>query len=152
MSNKKTDTLIKLLSAASECFAEKGYSESTTKEIASRAGIGQGSIYTYFKGKEELFDAIVDDVRDRTFDLYDSLQSGTYLDRLCDFIELGINDKIFPPYQNKLWLEIMAASSRNEYLRDKYIDSDILTREGIEKFIAMGIMKSTMDILINRIK
>lgn len=39
--------------AAAAVFAEKGYHGASTKDIAERLGIKQGSLYYYFKNKEE---------------------------------------------------------------------------------------------------
>ncbi|MCK5004404.1 MAG: TetR/AcrR family transcriptional regulator [Candidatus Aminicenantes bacterium] len=47
---KKEDIIL----AALKVFAEKGLSNSTIKEIADRAGIGKGTIYEYFKDKNEI--------------------------------------------------------------------------------------------------
>jgi AcrR family transcriptional regulator len=43
-----------ILGAATEVFAEKGFHQSTTKDIASRAGIAEGTIYNYFDSKDDL--------------------------------------------------------------------------------------------------
>lgn len=43
---------------AVDVIAEKGYSGATPKLIASRAGIAVGTIYLYFKSKEEILDYI----------------------------------------------------------------------------------------------
>ena len=39
--------------AAASVFAEKGFHGATTKDIAERMGIKQGSLYYYFKSKED---------------------------------------------------------------------------------------------------
>ena len=39
--------------AAAAVFAEKGYHGSSTRDIAERLGIKQGSLYYYFNSKEE---------------------------------------------------------------------------------------------------
>jgi AcrR family transcriptional regulator len=39
--------------AAASVFAEKGFHGASTKDIAARMGIKQGSLYYYFKSKEE---------------------------------------------------------------------------------------------------
>jgi TetR/AcrR family fatty acid metabolism transcriptional regulator len=44
----------KILEAASEIFAEKGYGRATISEIAGKAGIAEASLYQYFKSKEDL--------------------------------------------------------------------------------------------------
>jgi len=43
-----------LLLSASECFAEKGYHQTTIREIASKAGVTLGALYHHFKDKKEL--------------------------------------------------------------------------------------------------
>ena len=43
-----------ILDAAAAVFAEKGFHRTTTKDIASRAGIAEGTIYNYFDSKDDL--------------------------------------------------------------------------------------------------
>ena len=47
--------------AAISIFREKGYTESTVEEIALRAGIGKGTVYEYFKSKDEIALRIFDE-------------------------------------------------------------------------------------------
>jgi len=47
-----------ILEAAWECFAEKGYQETTIRVIAERMNLSTGIIYSYFKGKDDLLEAI----------------------------------------------------------------------------------------------
>ncbi|MDD9206397.1 helix-turn-helix domain containing protein [Georgenia sp. 10Sc9-8] len=42
-----------LLTAAAELFAEKGY-DAPLYEVARRAGVGQGSLYRHFRGRESI--------------------------------------------------------------------------------------------------
>jgi len=43
-----------ILEAAARVFAHKGYHAATTKEVASEAGVSEGTIYNYFQSKEDL--------------------------------------------------------------------------------------------------
>jgi TetR/AcrR family transcriptional regulator, fatty acid metabolism regulator protein len=43
-----------ILKSALSVFSEKGYHAATISEIASKANVAEGTIYTYFKNKEEL--------------------------------------------------------------------------------------------------
>jgi AcrR family transcriptional regulator len=43
-----------ILDAATEMFAEQGFHQSTTKDVARRAGIAEGTIYNYFESKDDL--------------------------------------------------------------------------------------------------
>lgn len=49
----------KILEAAISIFAEKGYSGSTTSEIAKRAGVAEGTIFRYFKTKKDILRGIL---------------------------------------------------------------------------------------------
>lgn len=54
------DTRSRLLQAAAEVMAEKGYAGATLDEIASRAGLTKGAIYWSYASKTELFLDLVD--------------------------------------------------------------------------------------------
>lgn len=43
-----------ILDAAAAVFAEKGFHRTTTKDIAGKAGIAEGTIYNYFDSKDDL--------------------------------------------------------------------------------------------------
>jgi len=47
-----------ILKVATEVFAEKGFNEATISQIAKKANIAEGSIYDYFKNKEDLLFSI----------------------------------------------------------------------------------------------
>ena len=44
-----------ILSAAMQVFADRGLAGARVEDIAAAAGISKGTLYLYFKGKEELF-------------------------------------------------------------------------------------------------
>jgi AcrR family transcriptional regulator len=48
-----------ICAAALEVFAEKGFAAAKLDEIARKAGVSKGTLYLYFKDKEELFRAVV---------------------------------------------------------------------------------------------
>jgi len=49
----------RILSAALEEFAAQGFAGATMAAIAARAGLGAASLYRYYPGKTELFEAIL---------------------------------------------------------------------------------------------
>ncbi len=49
-----TERRAQIIEAAARVFAQKGFHQATTKEIAQEAGIAEGTIYLYFAGKEDL--------------------------------------------------------------------------------------------------
>lgn len=52
----------KLKKAALAAFAQKGYEGATMNEIAEAVGINKASIYNHYKGKEDLFFAVYQDI------------------------------------------------------------------------------------------
>lgn len=48
-----------ILAAAIELFSERGYAATQMSEIAARAGVAKGTVYLYFKTKQEVFEGIV---------------------------------------------------------------------------------------------
>ncbi len=52
----------RLVQAATEVFAEKGYASTRVADIAERAGIGKGTVYEYFTSKEELLFAVFESI------------------------------------------------------------------------------------------
>ncbi|MFP5328622.1 MAG: TetR family transcriptional regulator [Alphaproteobacteria bacterium] len=50
-----------ICSAALEVFAEKGFAAAKVDDIARRAGVSKGTLYLYFKDKEDVFRAVVRD-------------------------------------------------------------------------------------------
>jgi len=48
-----------ILDVASEVFLKEGYAATSMSEIAARLGGSKGTLYNYFKSKEELFEAYV---------------------------------------------------------------------------------------------
>lgn len=54
------DTRLRIMDAAMKLFAEKGFSNTTTKDIAAALGIKDASLYNHFRSKQEIFDAAVE--------------------------------------------------------------------------------------------
>lgn len=48
-----------LLQAALDLFVDKGFAATRVEEVAARAGVSKGTLFLYFKTKEELFQAVV---------------------------------------------------------------------------------------------
>lgn len=58
-SARRTRTRRLILDAASELFADKGFSGTATEDVAERAGVSKGSIFYNFGSKEALGEAVI---------------------------------------------------------------------------------------------
>jgi AcrR family transcriptional regulator len=50
-----------IIDGACRIFLERGFDAASMGEIARQAGVSKGTLYVYFKSKEELFEAIVEE-------------------------------------------------------------------------------------------
>jgi AcrR family transcriptional regulator len=57
--NRDKEKPAQIIEAAFSVFGETGFTATVIKDIANRAGISSGTIYTYFKDKKDLFRATV---------------------------------------------------------------------------------------------
>ena len=73
----------RILSASMEVFARKGFAESKISEIAQVAGVGDGTIYLYFKNKDDLLISVFEDRMDNINwrSLYTSLKIRIFLQK-----------------------------------------------------------------------
>lgn len=55
-----TDKQVSIIKTAIELFSEKGYSATTTKEIAQRTGVAEGTIFRHYATKKELMLSITE--------------------------------------------------------------------------------------------
>ena len=59
LSPRRQRTRERLIAAAAETIAEKGFQAATLDEIAARAGLTKGAVYDNFDSKDQLFMAVV---------------------------------------------------------------------------------------------
>ncbi|NUL03108.1 TetR/AcrR family transcriptional regulator [Streptomyces lunaelactis] len=78
----------KLLVAAVEAFAERGYHATTTRDIAGRAGMSPAALYIHYKTKEELLHRISRIGHDKALEILSAAagSEGTPSERLADAV------------------------------------------------------------------
>jgi TetR/AcrR family transcriptional regulator, fatty acid metabolism regulator protein len=86
-SNPSSEKYQRILDAAVEVIAEKGYFNAPVSAIAARAGVADGTVYLYFKSKDEVlrtaidrnFDRFHQQVVERFKDLHDPREQLEYI-------------------------------------------------------------------------
>lgn len=61
----------RLLESARTVFERQGYYDARVVDIATEAGVGHGTFYTYFGSKDDIFVAVAQAVTDTLFEAYD---------------------------------------------------------------------------------
>ena len=138
-----------IIAAAAVCFAEKGYSECSMRDIAARSGVSKGAIYGHFASKEELFRAII--VRQHEYGAKKAREAADgrgYVNAIIDFMAECVKDSTFP-IDHRLWIEVLAVSARDGEAREAFLASEKKARrffrELIEKGIATGEIEESID-------
>ncbi|KPI13763.1 transcriptional regulator, TetR family [Actinobacteria bacterium OK006] len=82
------DAARRLLVAAVEAFAERGYHATTTRDIAGRAGMSPAALYIHYKTKEELLHRISRIRHDKALDIVRGAAQGggSAAERLTDAV------------------------------------------------------------------
>lgn len=58
LTDNVTETALRLMEAAADAFADKGFHATTTRDIAGRAGLSPAGVYVHFASKEDLLFSI----------------------------------------------------------------------------------------------
>ncbi|MBN2644429.1 MAG: TetR/AcrR family transcriptional regulator [Desulfuromonadaceae bacterium] len=65
----------KIIDAAIDLFAEQGFSLTSTAEIATRAGVAQGTLFYHFKNKEGILHEVLHRLLEKSARAYDGIDS-----------------------------------------------------------------------------
>lgn len=109
-----TDKQISIISAAIEIFAEKGYSATSTSEIAKQAGVGEGTIFHHYKTKKDLLLSIPGYLSMLSF-------SKTFPDNISNIFEY--------PYENFGDFLRDFISNRKKFIADNLVFIKVLFQE-----------------------
>jgi AcrR family transcriptional regulator len=120
--NHKTNKRNQIVEAAARMFAQKGYSGAVVADIAIQANIGKGTVYEYFKSKEDLFFAVFEWFQKKTEKaamVQISSLGGDAADRLQTLNDslMGLWDEIQDVFV--LVMEFWAASS-STHMRQRF--------------------------------
>ena len=58
-----------ILDTALDVFLSEGYAKTTIAKISQRAKVGYGTVYSHFKGKDDILNKVVDNVLDEFYNL-----------------------------------------------------------------------------------
>ena len=93
-----------ILDAASALFAEVGYEGFSVALLANKAGIVKGTLYLYFKTREEVFLALYDQSLNRWSEQFIQRLPKTLEDRaFCELLyDIAFGDALYVPLQARL--------------------------------------------------
>jgi len=111
-----------ILDAAEEVFAKKGVHEARMDDIVNKSGLSKGSLYWYFKSKDEILLAIFDRIFKREFEELESLSDadGTATERLHLFTDRAIIDVNKMLRLKPIAYEFMSLAFRRKFVQEAF--------------------------------
>jgi TetR/AcrR family transcriptional regulator, repressor for uid operon len=114
----KIDVKEKIVDAALATFSKNGYDRTRMDDIAEAANVSKGTLYLYFKNKEELFFAISErNIRELKEQLSTLLTKSEDLIASAENFYENFRSDTSGTNVEKVFFEIIAESSRNLKLR-----------------------------------
>lgn len=113
----------RILDAAVACFSRAGVRRTSIQDICDEAGLSKGGLYTYFKAKEEIMAAVVEQSLELSLDRAKAAAAGPgtplqKLDRIAGaFAEALLTGAVAPDHSSQLLLEVWAEASKDDRLR-----------------------------------
>jgi AcrR family transcriptional regulator len=136
---KSEDKRNAILDAAIRLFAERGLTAAPTSEISKQAGVAEGTLFTYFKTKDDLINALYREVK---LELADAMMSdfprkkniGTRLRHVWDrYVNWGVEN----PKQRKVLAQLTVSEVLTEESRDAgsapFVEFQAMIRDAIEQ-------------------
>jgi TetR/AcrR family transcriptional regulator, repressor for uid operon len=145
----KTEVKEKIVQAAITTFSKYGYDKTRMDDIAKSAKLGKGTLYLYFKSKEELFYDIsensIKELKEQLSKLFSKKE---------DLVQDA--EKFYDQYRNlihdseKVSFEMIAESSRNPKLRKALYEQRMkvygIVIEYLHRQIEKGFFRKDMDV------
>ncbi len=127
-----------ILSAAAKVFAAKGFERATISDIARAAGVAEGSIYNYFKNKQDLLVSLPRQLIEPTIETTRARVSMTSFAEppLPEEILKGIAGNIISILQQNAHVIralVSALPNMKQPMREKYLQQVILYATGLLK-------------------
>lgn len=133
-----------ILEASLKAFAENGYYKTTTAHIATIANISQPYVFKFFKTKEELFIASLNQAFDRIIQSFKNIES-TKENIVEDMID--VYENISTTYPNEVSIQVVALSVTEENIQQTVRTGLLNIRSYVlDRFIAEGVSEAENEV------
>ena len=141
----KIDVKEKIVDAALATFSKNGYDRTRMDDIAGAANVSKGTLYLYFKNKEELFYAISErNIRELKEQLSTLLTKSEDLISSAENFYENFRSNTSGTNVEKVFFEIIAESSRNLKLRRMLYEQRIKMLDVVTIYLDLQLEKGLM--------
>ena len=151
VTNGATTRRDELLRIAARLFAERGYRNTTVRDIADAAGILSGSLYHHFDSKEAMVDEILSTFQESLFASYDEILASSLSPRerieaavRLSFEAIDQHHAEVAIFQNEA--EQLGRLERFAYLADRNEQSRAVWMRLLKDGVKSGALRRDLDI------
>lgn len=142
-----------LLAIAAQLFAEKGFRNTTVRDIADAAGILSGSLYHHFDSKESMVDEILSTFQEELFGQYDAILASDVDARtkLEDAVRVSFEAIDKHPHEVAIFqndADHLGSFDRFAYLADRNTQSREVWVSLIEEGKRTGVLRADLDVTL----
>jgi TetR/AcrR family transcriptional repressor of uid operon len=143
-SQYKTEVREKIVHAAIIAFSRYGYDRTRMDDIADTANLSKGTLYLYFKSKEELFYAIsennIRELKEHLSALFTKSE-----DLVSDSQKFYVSFRKASEQSDKVFLETIAESSRNRKLQEMLYRQRLKVLDVVTEYLNLQIKKGFLN-------
>ncbi|MGH1378562.1 MAG: TetR/AcrR family transcriptional regulator [Alphaproteobacteria bacterium] len=103
-----------ILKSATKCFAERGFHQTSMRDIAKEAGLSLGNIYRYFENKEALIKAFIEIENQETSQAFEQLSHEKNFKKSLKVLAKYIIVELSNKHELALYLDIFSEALRNK--------------------------------------
>ena len=141
-SRYKTDIRERIVQSAIECFSKYGFDRTRMDDISQTANLSKGTLYLYFKSKEDLFYAICENNLKVLKEQLSQIFVTTKDDLLFDAEQFYDNlHKLEKRGNEKVFFEIVAESSRNPKLQRILYEQRTKIFDVVKEYLDLQVQK-----------
>lgn len=129
---RRTETIGKLLDAATEALIELGYGGASVQEICRRAGVSQGGLFRHFPTREALMVAAGERIGERLLERYRREFEALSREEEPVLVALRLVREHCRSRINQAWFELECASRSSPTLRQALKPSALRYHQSIE--------------------
>jgi len=117
--NVSDERRVQIINAAEDVFTKKGFDEARMDDIAEGTGLSKGTLYLYFKSKDDLIIAILDRIFQREFQAFENIDLSTMsaTDAVSLFTDMVIKDIKIILRLMPIAYEFLALAFRNKVVK-----------------------------------
>lgn len=141
-SQYKTNIRDRIVQSAIECFSKYGFDRSRMDDIAQTADLSKGTLYLYFKSKEDLFYAICENnlkvIKEQLSRMFATRKENLLYDVEQFYDNL---QKLEKKGDEKVFFEIVAESARNPKLQKILYEQRTKIFDVVKEYLDLQVQK-----------